>query len=397
MAIKYMMNNVACNVCGNPNIEEIIRLEKLPITGVYRDNTTPLVKRSFDQSLIYCDNCNHLRLANILYPEDIYSDTYYFRTSESKTASNAADIFLRFIRKTFNGIPFERIVEFGCNDGYVLKQLKSSDRKLLGVDLIWAGKENEFDDDEITVSGKRIENVDFNNYFDKNGPDFIFACHTIEHISEPYKLFEALDRKTSNDTVFALEFPCFDNLFENMRFDQIFHQHINYFTLNSVKYLLDSFGAELIDYKINYNHWGTLIIIFKKNGNIKENEKLLINKIRKEEIRERYNMFKDYMRNTKYLIKQFNKEIYGYGAALMLPILGYHLGTEFEEFVGIIDDNPLKEGMAYQNLPVKIISSNGIDFSKSNILLTAIDNRRQILKKLYDKKPRRIINPLPIL
>ncbi|HDY88303.1 MAG TPA: methyltransferase domain-containing protein [bacterium] len=392
-----MINNFKCNVCNRNDVEEIIRLDNLPITGVYRKRGGKITIENYDQSLLLCKRCGHSKLSHILPSEKLYSETYSFRTSQSTTAKKAADFFLQFIEKTFEGVPFNNIVEFGCNDGYILKKLKAKERNLLGVDLIWAGKEEEFEDNEIRISGKSIEEVNFTSFFDKK-PEFIYACHTLEHIAEPYSLIKTLYEKTDDTTIFALEFPCFDVLNENMRFDQIFHQHINYFTTASVKYLLDSLGAELIDYTINYNHWGSLIVVFKKRGNIRENMRLIKGTVDIEEVKSRYRIFQEYMKQTAYLIDKSKKEnLYGYGAALMVPILGYHLDTNFDVLNGIIDDDPNKVGLSYLNLPVEIKSGNEVVFSDSTILLTALDNRRVIIKRLYELSPKKIINPIPLL
>ena len=81
----------------------------------------------------------------------------------------------------------------------------------------------------------------------------------------------------------------------------------------------------------------------------------------------------------------------------MLPILGYHLNTDFSGLSGVFDDDPNKDGLGYINLPAKISLPGNVDFSKINVLLTAMDNRRPIIKKLADKNPRQIINPLSFI
>jgi hypothetical protein len=81
----------------------------------------------------------------------------------------------------------------------------------------------------------------------------------------------------------------------------------------------------------------------------------------------------------------------------MLPILGYHLSTDFSEFQAIFDDDPKKDGLGYPNLNVKIKQPKDEDLSSLSICLTAIDNRRPILINLVTKQPKHIINPLHII
>jgi hypothetical protein len=85
--------------------------------------------------------------------------------------------------------------------------------------------------------------------------------------------------------------------------------------------------------------------------------------------------------------------IYGYGAAQMLPVLGYHMNTDFSQLDSILDDDPEKDGIAYWNLPVKVRSSRGCDLSNASVLITAVDNVQPIMTKLLARRPRHIIYP----
>ena len=71
--------------------------------------------------------------------------------------------------------------------------------------------------------------------------------------------------KAHNETLFFFQFPVLETLLSGCRFDQIFHQHLNYFSFNSINHMLNELGCELLDHKIDTNHWGAVIIVFKKS------------------------------------------------------------------------------------------------------------------------------------
>lgn len=82
----------------------------------------------------------------------------------------------------------------------------------------------------------------------------------------------------------------------------------------------------------------------------------------------------------------------------MLPVIGYHMGTDFSELTAIIDDDESKDGIGYWNLPVKVISSRKIDhLLDATVLITAIDNVQPIMTKLLAQRPRCILLPLSII
>ena len=395
----YQILSNECLICSG-TLEIAIELPNLPLTGIYYVNGQDKNFQNFDQGLLLCTNCGHAQLKNIIDVNYMYGEAYGFRTSSSVTASGGGNYFADFLDSLFPDKIFNSIVDFGCNDGYLLKLLKQRNKgkQYLGVDLIWEGNESDFVDDQIIISGEKIEDIDFNNVLDET-PDLIVSQHTVEHIEDPKGLLEKLFLNTGHDTIFIFEFPCFDPLLENLRFDQVFHQHLHYYSVQSFLKLLGLLGAELIDYTINYNYWGALIIAFKKSKNSEVNllidcdeyfpEKTLTN------VHSRFKSFKKQMELTADILDKLKDEIwYGYGAALMLPILGYHLNNDFSYFRAILDDDPAKDELDYINLPVSIQGPRDIDFSDINVLLTAMDNRRPILKKLAKLQPKRIINPL---
>jgi hypothetical protein len=399
--IKFNKLSDCCQICEG-EIEAVIELPKLPLTGIYTELGNVQNTEDFDQVLMLCEKCGHAQLKYSISPEYLYGNTYSFRTSESNTASKGSDFFLNYLENLFPGRIFKRIVEFGCNDAYLLELLSKKSEQLLGVDPIWKDRENEYHHEKISVVGKLLQDVDVETMIGGK-PDLIVSQHTMEHIENPKTLLNNMLNKAGDDTVFLFEFPCLDPLLEKYRFDQVFHQHLQYYSVQSFLILLDSVGCELIDYTFNYNYWGALLIAFRKK---KKQGDFNVNKIMKEsypkktsqEIKIRFKLFKKQMKATRTILDGLESDkLYGYGAALMLPILGYHLSTDFSEFQAIFDDDPKKDGLGYPNLNVKIKQPKDEDLSSLSICLTAIDNRRPILINLVTKQPKHIINPLHII
>ena len=138
-------------------------------------------------------------------------------------------------------------------------------------------------------------------------------------------------------------------------------------------------------------------ILFRKSKGT--NPKITPAKIENKEISKRYATFKGSMKRTnECLLSHRDKELYGYGAALMLPVLSYHLNNDLSSLKCIIDDDERKDGLYYINLPTVIrYSANIEDLKEATVLVTAIsakDNVRRIVAKLISKNVRNIIIPL---
>ena len=388
-----------CVICGKKMDVAVIELPHFPITEIYSKKLVEENVGFVDQSFHFCTRCGHGQIANVIDVELQYVGTppYSFRTSESARGRESTDFFINFVNSIVKDRHFKNVVELGCNDLYTLKTLKSRSDKLIGIDPIFKGREDEFSDNNIITIGDFFENVTLDDEI-----DIVISLDTLEHVSNPKQFLKKIVDKSTNETIFFFQFPVLETILEACRFDQIFHQHLNYFSLKSIIYMLNALGCELMDYKINNNHWGVILIAFKKGCN-GTNFSKDIWEITALEILERYAVFKGCMSaaNKRLSFIRDGRKIYGYGAAHMLPVLSYHLGNNLSCLNCVIDDDNRKDGLYYINLPVKIQARGNIsDIGDSVILITAIasmNNVRQILFNLIKLNPKQIILPLNLI
>lgn len=388
-------HRVNCQICGEPSSDPLFELPSFPMTEVYVKEKVRERLGFVDQSFHLCDRCGHAQIANVIDLELQYgnSEQFYFRASESETGRESADFFIDFFNNVTRKKRFKNIIEVGCNDMYVLNALKSRADRLIGVDPILREKEKEYTKGNVIAIGDFLENVKL-----AEDIDVVLCKDTLEHVSEPKQFVKRVVDLARKEAIFVFQFPLLETLLSGCRFDQVFHQHLNYFSMQSVMYMLDELKCELLDYKININHWGMLLIAFKKSLG-KPRKIFSFSSISRTQVAECYKVFMNNMRATNDRLNLLKREkIYGYGAALMLPALSYYLGNDFSSFECIIDDDKNKAGLSYINLPVAIRTSEGInDISYSIVFITAvsaINNTRKILKKLFPLNPKQIIIPM---
>jgi len=385
-----------CMVCGESLSQPLINLPNFPLTEIYVKEISPEKVGFVDQEFHFCENCGHGQIANIILPEILYKENYMTRTSISQSAINSLNIFLEFINNVRGNNEAKTIMDIGCNDLYALKKFRSNAEILYGIDPIFIGKEKSTEE-KIEIIGDFVENVDFSKL---KKPDIVFSSHTLEHIENPKKLIKSLIDNSGPNTLFFFQFPGLETLVQDAKFDQIFHQHLNYFSLKSVIALLNEVKAELIEYKVNPCHWGSLMVAFKKSNN-SDNFKFNPPQITKEIILNQYTLFIENMNLVNKRISSLkHNPIYGYGAAQMLPILNYYIRS-LSEIRGIIDDNKSKQGLYYINFPKRIMGPEEIgNLEKSVVIITAINSKqsvRNITSKLIELNIENIILPVNLI
>lgn len=399
--IKFKKRNY-CMVCRQQCEEPVISLSKFPLTEIYTDKQFNNNLGFVNQEFHFCERCGHGQLKNIINQEVLYGSSYRTRTSTSSSAILAADFFLDFVNNILKKGNLRTIIEIGCNDLYVLKKLRGKARILYGIDPILKGIEDSHKDKKIKIIGDFFENLDLSSFGSR--VDAVLSSHTLEHVEDPKGMIQGLLNLCTNEAILFFQFPGLETLISGAHFDQVFHQHLNYFSLQSVLYLLDEVGAELIEFKLNPYHWGALMIAFRKkpgasklNRRFKEEAQGLSRGI----IEKQYKIFKENIELTVARVDSFkDRTIYGYGAALMFPVLEYYLKRS-GRLKYIIDEDESKKDLYYLNVPVQIKMPDQIkDLKSSIVLITAVNSMwayRAIMKKLISLGVEQIIAPVNLI
>ena len=224
----------------------------------------------------------------------------------------------------------------GCNDLYLINKLSNKAKNLVGIDPIW--KEKDFViSDKVSIFGKFINELDQSIF--NESPDLIVSSHTFEHINGIYEEFVKLVDLAADECLFFIEIPSLETLVKTRRYDQITHQHLQYFSNSSMLSLIERIGCEFIGNKYNYSYWGgTSLYWFKKSSKNakKQNTKApLIKKI----ITDNFEIFKETLKVSTHQILALDEPIIGLGAAQMLPQIAYHMESNLEFVSKIYDDN----------------------------------------------------------
>jgi hypothetical protein len=389
--------NTSCTICGGP-VARVLDMPAFPLTGIYvepglDDGRFPAV----DQALMVCGACGHAQLLNVLDTTYLYGSTYTHRSSASPIATSGNDFFFEFLKSVAGGRRFRRAVDVGCNDVYLLKKVSAVADELIGIDPIWQGRESEVAA-PLRVVGRFVEALDIEH--DLGGaPDLVVSAHTFEHIDRPREQLQHLMSSAAGDALFVVEVPGFDSLLANYRFDQVFHQHLQYFSLESFDRMLELIGARRVAHTFNYGYWGgTLLVAFSRStGSAAVNGRPP--KPTAEMVQARHRVFRQQLDSAMAVVGSITScPIYGYGAAQMVPTLAYNLRSDLSFLRAILDDNPDRVGRAYPGLPVPIANPTSAgDLSDAAIMITALDSARPILRRILHDRPRHVVMPLTVV
>ena len=117
-----------------------------------------------------------------------------------------------------------------------------------------------------------------------------------------------------------------------------------------------------------------------------------------DEIENRIDVFACYMNNFSRGLEYSKEEVFGFGAAQMVPTLAYHIGDSFASVKGLLDDDNARQGMYLPSVRAPIINPQELDsavLSNSALFCSALDSNRAIVNRINQLSPRRHLCVLP--
>ncbi len=363
-----------CPVCLNRKFENFIDFGRIPVSDQYLKNSSESPKQ-IDLSFEYCPTCAFIRQKGI--------QDYNYR-EDSRRTSHTQMIYCQNIAENLKKIDRGLIVDVGCNDGTFLDLLRNKGlENLLGI-------EPSVDCAKLcSLKGHRVENI----YFENGGAQTlrkkygaasaIIYRHILEHVRSPFDfLLEARELLNKKGKLF-IELPDSNNIIDNLNAHELLDQHINYFTPQNLKYIVNRAGFRIEKILIQPYMGTDAILLFasKENG---------------EKIRDS-NFFSERCANFSSKWEKLSGRIREKIKTLKFPLTGLgasHPQSRFLIFSGVgryinrlIDDDPYKIGkyICVPN-PVQIISTEQfINHPKGTLLHTAFG---------HDEWLKRIINSL---
>lgn len=268
-----------CPICGRNRLKEIFYVGKFPYIGysVSPAEKEKLLSRYREENLfsavgiVNCLFCRHnfqpvVPDSGIM--DSIYSECYNYPSALlSGFAQEREKIFLKFFYKRAqplcNKRLLRRVLEIGCFDGFILRELKKKGFDVFGCDPSKGA-------DIANSAGIPVHKRYFEDSFfikRKERFDLIIFRHLIEHMPDPIGFLCKVKNILQKKGIIIFETPNAEYYFKNGSFETFNLQHYHNFTLHSIRHMLNRASLRLYDYKITPEN---LIIIASRGGKSKK-------------------------------------------------------------------------------------------------------------------------------
>lgn len=202
---------------------------------------------------------------------------YSYTSSNSIVAQNHWIEFSKFINKLL-GNEKCKVIEIGANDGFLCTELEKYDYETIAIDSSKTMTELSLNLGLDAIN--MIFNYDniSNSKLEINFYDCIIANNVFNHANDPIDFLIATHKLLKTKGYFIFEVPYWLNLIKSQHFDQIYHEHVSYFTLFSLRTLMFEAGFKIMNFDVVDYHGGSLRVIAVKDSNPISCEELKIEK-----------------------------------------------------------------------------------------------------------------------
>ena len=398
-----------CRQCGSKKLSLAIKLKSSPLANNYLKNKNEINKNDvIPLEVFFCNNCKHLQLIDVVDPKIIYQD-YVYVSGTSPVFVEHFRNYAKFLSENYcvQGL----VVDIGSNDGTLLKEFKKLGYSVLGIEPA--------KDISMQAINNGIETIldFFNPILSKSIKsnyglaNIITANNVFAHIDDPKSFLNGIKLLLSPDKgIFVFEVSYLKDVIENIYFDTIYHEHLDYHTLLPLKTLMDRSGFEVIDAICVNTHGGSIRVICQVKGGkypVKSSVEKLIKKEKELGLHNlsTYQKFSESIEKTGEKLKEIlleiknqGKTIAGYGAPAKATTLMYHfdIGPEFIDF--IVDDSKWKQFLFSPGKNIPIYPKEYISKKKPDyILILAWNFASSIIKNNQEFKSLggKFIIPLP--
>jgi SAM-dependent methyltransferase len=345
-----------CVACGSKDLVLTLDLGKHPLANNYYS------KKNIDQEFYplavnRCATCCHLQLTHVVDPEIIYRD-YAYVSGTSQTYLDYMRWFAKWCRE-YSDRWRGHVLDIGCNDGSQLDAFASLGFNTYGVDPAENLYATSSAKGHRIVCGfwdkKSIKQLEHDRF------DIVVAQNSFAHNPDPVKYLKLLAPLMKEKGLFFVQTSQAD-MVRNGEFDTVYHEHVNFYNINSMYELARRADMYLVD-AIKTPIHGTSYVFVLSTSNLKpkhiKNLLAMESDLMNPEIYSRWVRVAEEIKNdfvaTCNEYQEAGYRLVGYGAAAKGMTLLNYAQVDLDV---IIDDNPLKQGTYSPGRDIPIVSSD---------------------------------------
>lgn len=383
---KAIKEQKKCRISGEP-LTPLFTLGELNVSDFLPKDENPHFEK-VELKLCLAPKSGLVQLAHTT-PSDVMYRKYWYKSGTNATMTKELEEIAYLTQKITSWKKGDIYIDIGCNDGTLLK--------FVSKDFIRIG----FDPNDYKEESQKFADLIINNYFTFGGHEttqyagkkakIITSIAMFYDLEHPHKFVEDVKKTLDQNGLWVIQMSYLPLMLKQLAFDNICHEHVEYYSLSTLKKLLEQHGMKIVDCHVNDVNGGSFRIFVRKNNadettfatapyrdvadyrvdSILAYEKTLkLNKV--STYKNFYKRILDLKNKTVNFIKKEKKKgkiIWGYGASTKGNTLLQWFGLDNSLIDGIAERSPVKYGLRTVGTNIPIFSEEEMRKSNPDYLL----------------------------
>ena len=407
----------SCRICGSKNLTSILNLGDQYFANYSpKSNDVVPFEEKIPLELVRCDksidpkSCGLVQLRHTTPPNLMY-DRYFYRSGINQTMTNNLNEIAKQAISKIKINPNDIVIDIGCNDGTLLQNYKELPIRSIGFDP--AKNMVQFSQQTgATIITEFFSAEEFIKNYGSEKAKIITSIAMFYDLEDPNQFVDDISKILHPDGIWILELSYLPLMLSQNAFDTIVHEHLEYYHLDALEFLLSKFNLKVVDIQLNDINGGSFRVVVQHKEKSIDNKSLQhITELREKEknlnlsTNQPFDDFIIKINDEKDKLVTFiknevsaGKTVHCYGASTKGNTLlqFYNLDKKLIQFIA--DRNPDKWGRRTIGTDISIISeeeSHSMNPDYFLILPWHFINEFKEREKNYLKNGGKLLVPLP--
>jgi hypothetical protein len=398
----------SCRLCGSADLLLVLDLGEQALTGVFPASVEEHVSEG-PLVLVWCSSCTLLQLAHSYEPTEMYGDNYGYRSGLNRS------MVLHLTRKALGleelvGLsPGDVVLDVGSNDGTLLGAYATGSVRRIGIDPTAARFADYYPSDAQIVAD--FFSVAKYREVSDDPARIVTSIAMFYDLEDPVAFARDIRACLAPDGVWHFEQSYMPSMLRSTAYDTVCHEHIEYYSLATVRRILDEAGLEIIDVRFNRVNGGSFAVTAGHAGSRFAPSRVLIDWFVAQEERigldtpgpfrrfeERIFQHRTDLTQLITTLRSSGASVMGYGASTKGNVLLQFCGFGPTHIEAIAEVNEDKFGRVTPGTGIPIVSEDEMRARRPDYLLVLPWHFRDGIverEEEYLRSGGRLIFPLP--
>lgn len=356
-----------CQACGSKELEPVLDLGYQPLCNEFRPSDELVLSQTiYPLCLCYCSDCSLVQLNCLISTSEVFGDQYTYLTGSSRSLVDYYEALATRLAERFNLSENDVVVDIGSNDGTFLKAFQSLGYLVIGVEGAQVAAEISVEQGIPTVRrffGKGVSEEIKDQLPPGKRISLITAMNVVAHTDNIGEFLPELAELMDEETVFVSQSHWLLELIRKFEFDTIYHEHLRYFTLHSLKNLYERNNLQLFDAEVTEFYGGSILAYASTapRDRSPELESLLKEEARVDIVQSLKDMKTTLLGNKAKLInllselKTAGEKVVGIGAPMKASTLLNYYGITPDLMEYIVEVNEFKVGTMVPGVRIPVV------------------------------------------